>query len=109
MKELPLLFVFCLAQLSDIVTTKLALEHFLGMHEANLAFAHLAASGRMDEVYLIKLEIIILLSAAYLLSKRVGTRVMWRFSLEKSLQIGSILTWGVVSWNLTTILSSIQS
>jgi hypothetical protein len=101
MYRLSLVFSFLLAQLLDVLSTYFGIRSF-DLYETNpLANLFFNKIG-MDQFMLGKLTIDLILIILYILALKKIPR--WHWSVEKSLQLGSLGSWGIVTLNILAIL-----
>lgn len=95
---------FFTGQLFDVFSTYYAID-ILKLTESNPLAKTLFDTVGMDQFMMAKLFMSAVLIALYLISLKKINR--WRWVLEKSLQIGSIGIWTVVSLNALMIALTI--
>lgn len=91
---------FFFAQIFDVVSTVVGIN-FLNLIEMNPLANYLFELLGMEEFMVFKIYLAAFLIGCYLLTIKRFPRWLW--SIEKSLQIGSLLTWAIVFLNFVEL------
>jgi hypothetical protein len=95
---------FFLANAVDATITSMLLTQ-QGWQELNrLAFDSIAQDG-IQEVLILKLALTAVLIGSYALAHCISSRL--EYPLEKALQWGAILVWGVQVWNAANVIAEL--
>ena len=55
-------------------------------------------AGNFDQVLIAKMALTAVMIGSYALASKIGSR--WKMPIEKAMQIGNMIIWGAVAWNL---------